>query len=75
MVIYDAENVPITYVNKPDTVVNANGNRIATICNITNVAIVNNSWYRGHVIESPLTYRQGNTCRRSDDEPVFNDVN
>ena len=63
LIIYDGDGVPITYENKPDTGTNTgtntNGNRLATICNSSNVAIVNNLSYKGRVVYAPMTYRQG----------------
>ena len=63
VIIHDPSNIPITYENKPDTGVNINGNRLVEICRNTNVAIVNNSSYKGREIVAPLTYRQGRTWK------------
>ena len=59
VVIHDANDIPITYVNKPDNGENVYGNRLISICQSSNVAIENNSAYKGRITESPMTYRQG----------------
>ena len=58
-ILHDSDDTAITYEGKPDSGTNRNGNKLISICENCNMAVVNNSSYKNRLIDTPCTYRQG----------------